>query len=106
MRIKHFVTFIVVILAVAGSAVAVEINSFDDCANAGYPVLESYPRQCITPDGRRFIEVLAQQKGKTKPCARENQMCGGIAGILCCPGLMCELAGNFPDAGGVCKRGN
>ena len=25
-----------------------EINSFDDCANAGFAVMESYPRQCKT----------------------------------------------------------
>jgi len=35
-----------------------EINSFDDCAKAGYPILESYPRQCKIPDGGSFIEDL------------------------------------------------
>mgnify|MGYP001558111066 FL=1 len=32
------------------------VNSFEDCVKAGYPVGESYPRQCWTPDGRRFVE--------------------------------------------------
>lgn len=31
------------------------IRSFEDCEKAGYPVMESYPRQCRTPDGRTFI---------------------------------------------------
>ncbi len=34
------------------------INSFAECA-AKYPVMESYPRQCRTPDGRGFTEVVA-----------------------------------------------
>jgi hypothetical protein len=32
------------------------VNSFEECQEAGYPVAESYPRQCFTPDGRGFTE--------------------------------------------------
>jgi hypothetical protein len=32
------------------------ILNFQGCVNAGYPVMESYPRQCKTPDGRSFTE--------------------------------------------------
>jgi hypothetical protein len=35
-----------------------EISNFEDCINAGYPTLESYPRQCKTPDGRTFTEEI------------------------------------------------
>lgn len=34
------------------------VNSFEECANAGYPVGESYPRQCWTPEGQNFVEEL------------------------------------------------
>ncbi len=34
------------------------VNSFDECVNAHYPILETYPRQCHTPDGRSFIEEV------------------------------------------------
>jgi hypothetical protein len=34
------------------------IRSFEDCAAAGLPVMESYPRQCKTPDGRTFAEEI------------------------------------------------
>lgn len=34
------------------------VLSFEDCAAAGYPVMESYPRQCRTPDGRVYAEEL------------------------------------------------
>ena len=39
--------------------VNLDIKSFEDCEGAGYAVMESYPRQCRTPDGRLFVEVLA-----------------------------------------------
>lgn len=38
----------------------VAVNSFAECVAAGYPVGESYPRQCWTPDGQRFIEEVSQ----------------------------------------------
>lgn len=30
------------------------ITSYEECAAAGYPIMESYPEQCRTPDGRTF----------------------------------------------------
>ena len=36
------------------------ITNFEECARAGYPVGESYPRQCWTPDGKRFVEAVKQ----------------------------------------------
>lgn len=40
------------------------VNGFEDCVKAGYPVAESYPRQCHSPDGRNFVEDVAS---KTTP---------------------------------------
>lgn len=34
------------------------IRNFEQCAAAGYPVMESYPEQCRTPDGRLFVRVI------------------------------------------------
>lgn len=31
------------------------VNSFEDCARAGNPIMESHPPQCRTPDGRTFV---------------------------------------------------
>ena len=36
------------------------VASFEDCVNQGYPVMESYPRQCMTPDGRNFTEEVEE----------------------------------------------
>ncbi|MBN2014761.1 MAG: DUF333 domain-containing protein [Candidatus Altiarchaeota archaeon] len=41
-----------------GNSCVPVVNSFEDCVNAGYPVMESYPRQCKTPDGRTFTEEV------------------------------------------------
>lgn len=35
------------------------ITSFTDCANAGYPVMESYPRQCRSASGELFVEKIS-----------------------------------------------
>ena len=34
------------------------IQSFEDCVNAGFPVMESYPRQCQVSDGQTFVEKI------------------------------------------------
>lgn len=34
-----------------------EVNSFEACAKK-YPVMESYPERCRTPDGRLFVRPL------------------------------------------------
>ncbi|HYC29243.1 MAG TPA: Gmad2 immunoglobulin-like domain-containing protein [Chitinophagaceae bacterium] len=33
-----------------------QITNFLTCSEAGYPVLETFPAQCRTPDGRTFVE--------------------------------------------------
>ncbi len=30
------------------------VTNFEECKAAGYPIMESYPEQCATPDGRSF----------------------------------------------------
>jgi len=41
-----------------------DINSFEECLSAGNPALESYPRQCKTPDGRIFTEYIGNELEK------------------------------------------
>jgi len=41
-----------------------QIKSFQDCVALGYPILESYPRQCKTPDGRIFTEDIGNELEK------------------------------------------
>ncbi|MFZ8923042.1 MAG: DUF4377 domain-containing protein [Nitrosopumilaceae archaeon] len=36
------------------------VNDFEDCVDAGNPVMESYPRQCRTSDGTLFVEIIEE----------------------------------------------
>jgi len=52
------------------------VSSFEDCAAAGYPVMESYPRQCRTPDGRLFVEAVPPQSVvPEKPAGDSDIVC-------------------------------
>jgi hypothetical protein len=37
------------------------IISFNDCINAGYQVIPTYPEQCRTPGGQTFTQVIQPQ---------------------------------------------
>ena len=60
----------VVVLLVAlflywyGKTSVVAVGSFVECAAAGNPVMESYPRQCRTSDGRVFKEDIGNELEK------------------------------------------
>lgn len=71
MTVRTFFAILVLLILVALGATGVYLStrpeapepapvvlSFADCAAAGYPVMESYPRRCATPDGRTFAEEL------------------------------------------------
>ncbi len=47
-----------------GSSPSETVNNFDECEAAGYPIMESYPRQCTTPDGEIFVEGIGNELEK------------------------------------------
>jgi hypothetical protein len=54
------------------------INSFEDCAKL-YPVMESYPEQCNTPDGKHFTRQLSnEEREKVAPLKTTNYTEGSI----------------------------
>lgn len=60
------------------------VNSFEDCEQAGYPVMESYPRQCRTSDGRLFVEIIPPV---------QNSGCGdGMCQDVTCLAIGCPPA--------------
>lgn len=108
------------------------ITSFEECVAAGYPVMESQPRQCRTEDGIIFVEVMdmtenlcASARGHWNECSNRCQLdnqgrggvacpavcealceCGGIAGFSCPEGYECKLPDNpdLRDAMGYCVK--
>lgn len=71
------------------------ITTFRECADAGYPIMESYPEQCRTPDGRLFVneeveQIVPPESGTTTPETKPDTkgtgakcVRGGCSGQLC-----------------------
>jgi hypothetical protein len=61
-----------------------DINSFQDCVNAGFPVMESYPRKCSTGENlfveeldnkpKLSLEVARVIADNQKSCTKEGQV--------------------------------
>lgn len=54
------------------------VNSFQECVDAGNPVMESYPEQCRTADGRTFVNP--DQVEDTPPANTTPPSAGGNGG--------------------------
>lgn len=50
---------------------ALSIGSFEECALAGYPIMESYPERCATPDGRSFTNDTQSIEAPESPSAKD-----------------------------------
>lgn len=42
------------------------ITNFEECKNAGYPIMESYPEQCLDPNGNLFVRVIEPEVKSTE----------------------------------------
>ena len=53
------------------------VHSFETCAEAGYPIMESYPEQCRTPDGRTFVRDISGDSDSPEgvACTMEAKLC-------------------------------
>lgn len=75
------------------------ITNYDQCIGAGYKVIESYPRQCQTPDGQQFVQDLntaEKDQMKTQLPNPASVFCVEQGGTL---EMRNEEAGTY----GVCK---
>lgn len=60
------------------------IDNFEECVAAGYPVLESYPEQCRTRDGRTFTKDISEELQQS-PCyigGCSSQVCSDQKNII------------------------
>jgi hypothetical protein len=73
------------------------INSYEACASAGYPILESYPSQCKTPNGRTFVnpnEKAEPYVAPTSTAASTGCVVGGCSGEVCSDASQGPLVSN------------
>jgi len=71
MRKIILIAILILVFAITGFLVwryfttpVIIITNFDECVAKGYPILESYPRQCKTPDGKTFVEDIGNELEK------------------------------------------
>lgn len=66
----------------------IKITNFQECAEMGYPVMESYPAQCRGPGGKVFVQEIPSpitpDVSSTTPREASNGcVVGGCSGQLC-----------------------
>ncbi|MFA7309899.1 MAG: hypothetical protein WC050_03250 [Candidatus Paceibacterota bacterium] len=66
------------------------VGSFSDCALAGYPIMESFPEQCRTPDGRTFVN----EKQQAPPEATSTGITANGCAVGGCSAQLCGEAGD------------
>lgn len=54
---------------------AAVIDSFESCAAAGYPIMEIYPEQCMTPDGRVFTKGVTVNPVPPEDSDQDSTVC-------------------------------
>lgn len=51
------------------------ITTYEQCVAAGYPVMQSSPRQCGVPGGRLFIEQVVYRECQSDAQCLTGQVC-------------------------------
>ncbi len=81
--ILFFVGLIGVMIFLSGcveqSGEEIKITNFEECIAAGNPVMESYPRQCMTPEGETFTEEINMEpSGEEEAINMAKQAASGL----------------------------
>lgn len=76
---------------------AAVVTNFTECAQAGNPIMESYPRQCRTSDGRLFVEDVPP------PALPDGGMVFNGCAIAGCSGQLCVSADEAADIVTTCE---
>ena len=93
-RTTTLLGLLIVLVIVAGLLLALSniakqkrvlaIESFAECAAAGYPIMESYPERCSTPDGRSFENPVQRiPPPETLPISANGCAVAGCSSQLC-----------------------
>lgn len=92
------------------NSTAEAIDNFAECEQAGYPVMESFPRQCSPGDGRVFVEEIDTRE--IQDIERDQEYYGQSTFSICstntdcsvggCNGEICGSADGQDDAISIC----
>jgi hypothetical protein len=78
------------------------IFTFEDCKAAGYPIMESYPEQCATPDGRTFVNETQQPVQDPNPIQISSSVGPGCA-LAGCSNIVCVEEKDAADIVTTCE---
>lgn len=77
------------------------IANFQECKDAGYPIMESYPEQCATPDGRTFVNDVMPPITSGMPAPGTPYLSSNGCAVAGCSGQLCISQEEAAAGGGV-----
>lgn len=100
--------FFTLVLVWAENTKVRNIDTFEECMNQGYPIMEIYPPICTTPDGRSFTQELTDEEKKnllppTNGVICTDQCGDGICQEVVCQGSGCPCSENIQSCSSDCK---
>ncbi len=81
------------------------ISTFEECKNEGYPIMESFPEQCATPDGRTFVNdtqaVPVENPNAGMPAPGTPYLTSNGCAVSGCSGQICISEEEARNGGSV-----
>ncbi len=77
------------------------ISTFQECKDAGYPIMESYPEQCSTNDGRTFVNEVQEPVTSGTPSPDTPYLTSNGCAVSGCSGQLCISEEEARSGGGV-----
>ncbi len=77
------------------------IATYQECADAGYPIMESYPEQCATPDGRTFTNET--QSVVLPPVETTEGISANGCAVAGCSAQLCVSADQASEIVSTCE---
>ncbi len=78
-------------------------KSFKECVATGGAILKSYPAQCVSSEGMRFVEDEGVQQAKPKRGCKD--LCGnGHCEEIVCMAIECPCAESHESCPADCKE--
>jgi len=90
-RLILFTALLLAVVVIVIACTPDDIKSFEDCAQR-YPVSESFPPSCRTPDGRIFVQDIPEPACAGDTDCLEGQFCKGGACEDLSPDTACTAA--------------
>lgn len=112
------IALVIINMAPRASLPSPVVTNFEECVAAGNAVMESYPRQCRSKDGRLFIEEIHDTPTSNDGIVANGCAVAGCSQQLCVPAIeadniitTCEFRAEYacyreascePQANGEC----